>query len=143
MKEFSICLGGGATNIWKIPYVSLFFLKASLNIALRLSSIKSSPPPLRHSLFQPFVILIQRVRKQVFFKHFCFVTSKRQALVDLRCNTESYSVFPSLCLFVAASDREILLTNGSFSFPIWTIFLTNRNFYHLWILPSMTLQMEI
>ena len=42
----------------------LFFLKASL----------------RHSLFHPFVILIQRVRK-AFFKRFCFVTSKRQVLV--------------------------------------------------------------
>ena len=32
-KEFSICWqGGGSTNIWKIPYVSLFlFLKASLS----------------------------------------------------------------------------------------------------------------
>ena len=33
-------------------------------------------------MFHPFVILIQRVKKQAFFKRFCFVTSKRQALVE-------------------------------------------------------------
>ena len=32
-------------------------------------------------LFHPFVILIQRVRKHSFLKHFCFMTSKHQALV--------------------------------------------------------------
>ena len=34
-------------------------------------------------LFHPFVILILRVKKQSFFKRFCFVTSKRQALVNI------------------------------------------------------------
>ena len=42
-------------------------------------------------LFHSFVILIQRVRKQAFFKRFCFVTSKHQALV--------FYFFPNGCGF--------------------------------------------
>ena len=50
------------------------------------------PPPLRHSLFHSFVILIWRVRKEAFFKRFCFVTSKRQALVKIYSSSKSLNL---------------------------------------------------
>ena len=46
----------------------------------------ANPPPATikcPQVFHPFVILIQRVKKQAFFKRFCFVTSKLQVLLGL------------------------------------------------------------
>ena len=80
----------------------------------------TSPPP-RHSLFHSFVILIWRVRKEAFFKRFCFVTYKRQALVFL--------IFG----FIKSKSTRILRILNISLFFVWIIIFQYSKFVNLQI----------
>ena len=86
--------------------------------------MKSSAPPIKcPQVFHPIVILIQRVKKQAFFKSFCFVTPKRQALVVILFPKTIYFFYVTLLpVFTLHLQNRVLATIIFRELELWVKF---------------------